>query len=152
MDKNEIKKIFSKFSKVNFFQEYTLQDLEDAKKRYYFSLCQEGQNKERAQRKIDDMALTLINEKFNPNTPSLTVGSIVKNTIKDNLNPTYKNTIKRLINLDSQYRPNIYPFTNPNTVETNYISHLTEKLDNVVSIQIENVQIPYSLYNIETKQ
>jgi hypothetical protein len=114
---NEIKKIFSKYSKVDFFKEYTLEDLEDAKKRYYFAMCKEGGNKEHIQNKIDAMALTLINEKFNPNTPSLTVGAIVKNTVRDNLNPTYKNTIKRLINLDSQYRANLYPYKE--TSETN---------------------------------
>jgi len=144
--KNEIKKIFSKYSRVNFFQDYTLQDLEDAKKKYYFEMCKEGKNKEQLQTKIDEMANVLIAEKFNPNTPPLTVGSIVKNTVKDNLNPTYKNTIKRLINLDSQYRPNL------STSESSYVAHLTEKLDNVVSIEVENLQIPFTFYNIETAQ
>jgi len=157
----EIKKIFSKYSNVNFFQEYTLQDLEDAKKRCYFKMIQEGHGDEKQlQHKLDTMAQSLIEEKFNPTTPSVTVGSIVKNTIKDNLNPNYKNTIRRLINLDSQYRPNIYPYINPNTStsstnntsSTNYIAHLSEKLDNVVSIQIENMHIPYTFYNIETGQ
>jgi hypothetical protein len=32
------------------------------------------------------------------------------------------------------------------------MAHLTEKLDNVVSLQIENLQIPYTFYNIETSQ
>jgi hypothetical protein len=150
----EIKKIFSKYSNVNFFQEYTLQDLEDAKKRLYFKMLQDGHKGEEVvlQKKIDGMAQTLIEEKFNPTTPSTTVGAIVKNTVRDNLNPNYKNTIRRLINLDSQYRPNLYPYTNPNTVETSYIAHLSEKLDNVVSLQIENVQIPYTMYNVEAAQ
>jgi len=157
----EIKKIFSKYSNINFFQEYTLQDLEDAKKRCYFKMIQEGHGDEKQlQNKLDNMAQSLIEEKFNPTTPSVTVGSIVKNTIRDNLNPNYKNTIRRLINLDSQYRPNIYPYINPNTSTsstnntsaTNYIAHLSEKLDNVVSIQIENMHIPYTFYNIETGQ
>ena len=157
----EIKKLFSKYSNVNFFQEYTLQDLEDAKKRCYFKMLQEGHKGEEVlQNKLDSMAQALIEEKFNPTTPSVLVGSIVKNTIRDNLNPNYKNTIRRLINLDSQYRPNIYPYikpntlsdTNPTTSATNYISHLSEKLDNVVSIQIENIQIPYTFYNVESSQ
>jgi len=152
LEKNDIKKIFTKYGNINFFEEYTLQDLEDAKKKYYFAMCKDGHNKEHAQQKIDEMAHVLISEKFNPNTPSITVGSIVKNTIKDNLNPIYKNTTKRLINLDSRYRPNITPFNNPNTSETSYIAHLSEKLDNVVSLQIENLQIPYTFYNIEAKQ
>jgi hypothetical protein len=158
----EIKKLFSKHSNVNFFQDYTLQDLEDAKKRLYFKMMQEGHKGEEVylQKKIDGMAQELIQEKFNPTTPSTTVGAIVKNTVRDNLNPNYKNTIRRLINLDSQYRPNLYPYANtttddkrnPNTIETNYIAHLSEKLDNVVSIQIENIQIPYTMYNVEAAQ
>ena len=148
----EIKKIFSKYSNVNFFQDYTLQDLEDAKKRLYFKMTQDGHKDENLQKKIDGMAQELIQEKFNPTTPSTTVGAIVKNTVRDNLNPNYKNTIRRLINLDSQYRPNLYPYSNPNTLETSYIAHLSEKLDNVVSLQIENIQIPYTMYNVEAAQ
>ena len=149
----EIKKLFSKYSNINFFQDYTLQDLEDAKKRLYFKMTQDGhRGDENLQKKIDGMAQELIQEKFNPTTPSTTVGAIVKNTVRDNLNPNYKNTIRRLINLDSQYRPNLYPYTNPNTTETNYIAHLSEKLDNVVSIQIENIHIPYTMYNVEAAQ
>lgn len=154
----EVKKLFSKYSNVNFFQEFTMQDVEDAKKRCYFKMVQEGHNSDDLQKKLDHMAQTLIEEKFNPNTPSLLVGAVVKNTVKDNLNPNYKNTIRRLINIDSQYRPNIYPYLttsgvpNPNTSSTNYIAHLTEKLDNVVSIQIESIHIPYTMYNIEESQ
>ena len=155
---NEVKKLFSKYSNVDFFQEFTLQDVEDAKKRCYFKMLQEGHNQGELQRKLDHMAQTLIEEKFNPMTPSVLVGSIVKNTVKDNLNPNYKNTIRRIINLDSQYRPNLYPYLNSmdkpntNTSATDYIAHLSEKLDNVVSIQIENIQIPYTMYNIEAVQ
>jgi hypothetical protein len=155
---NEVKKLFSKYSNVNFFQEFTMQDVEDAKKRCYFKMVQEGHDHSDLRRKLDHMAQTLIEEKFNPSTPSVLVGAVVKNTVKDNLNPNYKNTIRRLINLDSQYRPNIYPYfttsgiPNPNTSSTNYIAHLTEKLDNVVSIQIESIQIPYTMYNIEEAQ
>jgi len=155
---NEIKKLFSKYSNVNFFQEFTLQDVEDAKKRCYFKMVQDGHDHADLRRKLDHMGQTLIEEKFNPSTPSVTVGAIVKNTVRDNLNPNYKNTIRRLINLDSQYRCNLYPYLtstgkpNPTTSATNYIAHLTEKLDNVVSIQIENIQIPYTMYNIEEAQ
>ena len=44
LEKNEIKKIFTKYGNINFFEEYTLQDLEDAKKRYYFAMCKDGHN------------------------------------------------------------------------------------------------------------
>lgn len=157
----EIKKIFTKYSNVNFFQDYTLQDLEDAKKRLYFKMMQDGhKGDEKLQTKIDGMAQELIQEKFNPSTPSTTIGAIVKNTVRDNLNPNYKNTIRRLINLDSQYRPNLYPYANTtsddkrnqNALETSYIAHLSEKLDNVVSLQIENIQIPFTMYNVEAAQ
>ena len=83
------------------------------------------------------------------------VGVTVKNTVRDNLNPDYKNTIKRIINLDSQYRPNIYPIFSETATETNecdYTVHLSEKLMNVVSMQIENVIIPFTFYNISKSQ
>jgi hypothetical protein len=64
------------------------------------------------------------------------------NTVKDNLNPDYKNTIKRLINIDSQYIS-----LNAKKPES-YVFKLTEKLINVVSIELINLQIPVTFYNI----
>ena len=68
------------------------------------------------------------------------------------LNPNLKNTVTRLVNLDSQYRQIITPNSeNPlgPASPTNYTIDLTENLTNVLSIKLNSVQIPYAWYAID---
>ena len=68
------------------------------------------------------------------------------------LNPNLKNTVTRLINLDSQYRQIITPNSeNPlgPASPTNYTIDLTENLTNVLSIKMNSVQIPYAWYALD---
>lgn len=64
---------------------------------------------------------------------------------QDTLNPTLKNTITRLINLDSQFRQ----YTNGiNSTSTEYTLDLSDTLKDVLSIRLFSYQIPYSWYAI----
>jgi hypothetical protein len=68
------------------------------------------------------------------------------------LNPNLKNTVTRLVNLDSQYRQIITPNSeNPlgPASPTSYTLDLTENLINVLSIKLNSVQIPYTWYAID---
>ena len=68
------------------------------------------------------------------------------------LNPNLKNTVTRIVNLDSQYRQIITPNSeNPlgPASPTNYTVDLTENLTNVLSIKLNSVQIPYAWYAID---
>ena len=68
------------------------------------------------------------------------------------LNPNLKNTVTRLVNIDSQYRQIITPNAeNPlgPASPTNYTIDLTENLTNVLSIKLNSVQIPYAWYAID---
>ena len=68
------------------------------------------------------------------------------------LNPNLKNTVTRLVNIDSQYRQIITPYSeNPlgPASPTNYTFDLTENLTNVLSIKLNSVQIPYTWYSID---
>jgi hypothetical protein len=68
------------------------------------------------------------------------------------LNPNLKNTVTRLVNLDSQYRQNIMPNAeNPlgPASPTNYTVDLTENLTNVLSIKLNSIQIPYAWYALD---
>jgi hypothetical protein len=59
------------------------------------------------------------------------------------LNPLLKETQKRVLQLDSQFRNyENYPSS------TDYIVNLSETLHNVVSIRLHSVSIPYTWYNI----
>jgi hypothetical protein len=62
---------------------------------------------------------------------------------KGNLNPILKETIKRVISIDSQYR-DITVYKNP----TDFTFNLSETLHDVVSLKLYSVQIPYSWYTI----
>jgi hypothetical protein len=149
----EIKKLFTNNSNVNFFKEFTLQDVEEAKRRSFIvlSLEQPGNN-EKIKNYLENGAKELMEEKFMNGSENKAVGVLVKNTVRDTLNPNYKNNIRRLICIDSQYRPNIYNYNDPDTNECDFIVSLSEKLTNVVSLQIENISIPYTFYNIEPRK
>jgi len=70
--------------------------------------------------------------------------------VQGTINPTLKNTIKRIVSIDSQYRPNVIPYsgnnTNAPTFNTDFSFDLTERLNNVVSITLNSIQIPTSWY------
>tara|TARA_Y100000816_G_C26107714_1_gene589278 strand:+ start:1528 stop:2895 length:1368 start_codon:yes stop_codon:yes gene_type:complete len=80
---------------------------------------------------------------------------------KGELNPNYKNHIKRILNIDTSYRQNSFPVKNDElrygdimTMETSAYSNthfscnLTDKLTNLTSMQLYSYQIPYSWYSI----
>lgn len=62
---------------------------------------------------------------------------------KDKLNPLLKQTVKRIISIDSQYRDTtFYPYS------TDFTFNLSEPLRDVVAIRMYSMQIPYSWYTI----
>ena len=60
----------------------------------------------------------------------------------DNLNPLLKQTIKRIINVDSQYRDN------KDTLSTDFTFFLNEPLKDVVSLSLYSIQLPYAWYTV----
>jgi hypothetical protein len=64
---------------------------------------------------------------------------------KDNLNPLLKQTIKRIISIDSQYRDN-----KNITPTTNFTFNLSEPLRDVVSLSLYSIQIPYTWYTVNS--
>jgi hypothetical protein len=63
---------------------------------------------------------------------------------KDKLNPLLKQTIKRIISIDSQYR------NQTNSPSTNFTFDLSEPLRDVVSLSLYSVQIPYTWYTVNS--
>ena len=61
---------------------------------------------------------------------------------KDHLNPILKQTVKRIISIDSQYRDN------KQALSTDFTFNLSDPLKDVVSIKLYSVQIPYTWYTI----
>lgn len=70
--------------------------------------------------------------------------------VQGTINPTLKTTIKRIVSIDSQYRPNVIPFSGNNTssptFNTDFSFDLTERLSNVISMTLNSIQIPTSWY------
>ena len=139
---NDLKKLFTKGTNINFLNDYTFQDVEDGKKKLFLQMVDKYE-KEKLKKFLDDAGRKLMEDKIS-NGFDKPIGAVIKNTVKDNLNPDYKNTVKKLINIDSQYIP--LP------ASSNYVFKLTEKLINVVSIELINLQIPMTFYNIEDRQ
>ena len=65
----------------------------------------------------------------------------VKDKLK--LNPVERKTIFKMISIDSQFRED-----SNNTSATNFTMNLTESIDNVISMKLYSVQIPYTWYTI----
>ena len=72
-----------------------------------------------------------------------------------NMNPNLKNTIRRTITLDSQFRPNLLPYANSDATApsfgTDYTVDLTDPLQNVLSLQLYSVQIPTTWYSVDVQ-
>ena len=90
-----------------------------------------------------------INTNTNYNTTNATIQNIQSTTsfdyVKDKfgLNPLLKQTIKRIICIDSQYRDN-----KNKTLSTDFTFNLSEPLRDVVSLKLESIQIPVTWYTI----
>jgi hypothetical protein len=114
-----------------------------------------------------DVQSTYVN-KFNQKSPGNALTSLSKNTKNDPIspwndestvnvrsvdyrrgwiNPLIKETIKRIIYLDSQFRDlNAYPLS------TDYTFNLSEPLIDVLSLKLYAINIPYSWYTISTSR
>ena len=64
--------------------------------------------------------------------------------VQDTLNPNLKNSFRRFIILDSQYRQG-----GPGTSTTDYMADLSDVLYKVLSISLYSIQIPYSWYTFD---
>ena len=69
------------------------------------------------------------------------------------INPTLRNLVDRMVVVDTQYRPNVYPFvdSDPNSASftSSFTVTLSETLFNVISMELYAVQIPRAWYNID---
>jgi hypothetical protein len=68
-------------------------------------------------------------------------------------NPILRNTLTRIINIDSQFRQSAFPYTidpaSP-TSATSFTVVLTEPLTNVTSLKLNSINIPYTWYAVDS--
>lgn len=137
----ELKRYFTKNSQVNFLNDYTLQDVEDAKKQIFMK----SRGGELLKECLDQASEKLARDKFFAGIKE-EQGVAVKNTVRDVLNANYKNTITRMIMVDSQFRHQLQED------EAILLVQFSEKVINAVSLELIHFQIPYTFYNIEARQ
>jgi hypothetical protein len=68
-------------------------------------------------------------------------------------NPILRNTLTRIINIDSQFRQSAFPYTIDPTSPTSATSFtvvLTEPLTNVTSLRLNSINIPYTWYAVDS--
>ncbi len=138
MNALDLRKYFTKQSGLNFLNDFTLQDVEDAKKTIFTKNYKVyGDTKawleKAAEKMVKDKFFNVKEEQQ----------YVVKNTIRDTMNGNYRNTISRLILIDSQYRQQL------RDPETDFLIHLNEKVNNATALELSNIQIPYTFYNID---
>jgi hypothetical protein len=63
--------------------------------------------------------------------------------VKDNLNPIKRETMFKMISIDSQFRENART-----TPSTNFALNLSTSIENVISIKLYSINIPYAWYTI----
>lgn len=151
----QLKKLFNDCgSNVNFFSEFTMQDVEDGKKRLFFLLGQRFTSSHQMIKTfLDSASMKIIQDKFG-NHNMTTTGSIIgiRNTSRDQngINQNYMNESERMIVIDSTYRDRIAPFDGQNTRSTSMNINLSDKLEKVTALQLTNISIPFSFYNIDS--
>ncbi len=71
---------------------------------------------------------------------------------KGNINPDLKNTVSRMINVDSLYRETPIESLNNNYDTDNYVFQLNEPISNVVSLMLYSLELPQAWYTfVSTK-
>jgi hypothetical protein len=106
---------------------------------------------------LDAVAKNLANAKGNTNSKvssqvignaTTTISTIATHNVDyvadpRKLNPVERKTIFKMISIDSQFREDP-----GNTSATNFTMNLSESIDNVISMKLYSVQIPYTWYTI----
>lgn len=151
-----IQKLFCESGSTNiFYNTYTLMDIEETKNKVYLELLRKYnyQHKENIQIFIENACKLLSSELFHNNEMGKNTEMVgVKNIIKDprKLNKNYFNEIYRIISIDSLYRDNLLHNNDVYNSRTSSSMNITlnDTLDNVVSLELTNINIPFTFYNI----
>jgi len=116
-------------------EETTIEGFDDMEKTY--------QDKESDKNKNEEQATSATPN--NTISDSRNIGySFPLDYSKDTLNPLLKQTIKRIVSIDSQYRDN------KNSLSTDFTFNLSDPLRDVVDLKLYSIQIPYTWWTINS--
>ncbi len=152
-----VQKMFCDFGKTNvFYNTYTLMDIEETKNQVYLELLRKYnyQNKDTIRNFVDQACNMLSSDLFSSNEMGKNTEMVgVKDIIKDprKLNKNYFNEVYRIVSIDSLYRDNLLHTNDTYNSRTSSSMSITlnDTLDNVVSLELTNINIPFTFYNID---
>ena len=153
---HELKSIYNEVGKpfnINLFSNYTSNDIVKCKMELYNQLIQKNPNQMNEINVFLEQSSKILLQDINtPNLNDKISSLFLKPVEKDTLNPNVKNITRKIINIDSQYRENILPYSNnPNdiTSSTNFLTVFNDKLNNVLEYTLYSIQIPFTWYVID---
>lgn len=158
-DLKTIKKIYNESTNGNtFLNSYTLLDVEDGKKHLFSFLMKKYnyKNSEYIQDFVEKSSLLLAQQLFSSSSIQTQsqpcVGGEIVPTTRPDL-PIYHEN-HRIINIDSCYRENLLSQnqTYDSYTSSNMVIDLNDKLDSTINLQLANVCIPFTFYNISKDQ
>ena len=142
-----IKKMYNDSINSNiFFNTYTMMDVDMAKQKLFQKLLLKYnyKNTDYIEKFIENTSKILAEEIFN--------NKEVSNKIEDTINNKHSKDTKynhRIINIDSVYRNNLYNDNVYNTKSSSDMNiDLNDNLTDVVSLELTNICIPFTFYNI----
>lgn len=151
-----IKKLYNDSTDGNtFLNAYTLLDVEDGKKRLFSHLMKKYnyKNSEYIQDFVEKSSLLLARQLFSSvQSPQPCLGGEVAVTTRADL-PIYHEN-HRIVNIDSCYRENLLSQnqTYDSHTSSDMIIDLNDTLDNIVSLELANICVPFTFYNISKDQ
>ena len=145
-----LKKMYNESINSNiFFNTYTLMDVEMAKQKLYQKLLLKYnyRNTDYIERFIDDSSKMLAEEIFN--------NKEISNKLENTINSKHTKDTKynhRIVNIDSIYRSNLYDDNVYNTKSCSDMNiDLNDSLNDVVSLELSHICIPFTFYNITSE-
>ncbi len=97
---------------------------------------------------LDNEIPTMMNKEI----PNINNASALEIEENNNNNTTIKHISSKVIIIDSQFRPNILPYSsdpNSSTSSTNFTCTLTEKIKNVMRLKLHSIYIPRTWYTFD---
>ena len=155
-DLKTIKKLYNTSMGSNMFlNSYTLLDVESGKKKTFTYLMKKYNFREPKyiQSFVDSTAMLLAKEIFQSNPlEHINVNTNTPSSVVQNLKPKNVQEIHRMITIDSAYRSNLFSTNNNynSYTSSDMIIQLNDNLDTTSSLELTNVCIPFTFYNINS--
>ena len=153
---HELKSLYNEAcasSGINLFASYDSNDILTCKHKLQDTLNRKTPKQTNEIKHFLDASSELLLKDMESKQASQLTSLYVRPVEQDTLNPNLKNVTRRIINIDSQYRENILPYsdsdTHINSSSTDFLANFSDPLTNVISLHLYSIQIPLTWYVID---